>query len=555
MRANRAKSKRRAVGYVRMSSEMQKSSPRQQRDQIKKLAQRRGYEIVRWYEDLAVSGDDIRRRVAFRRMVADAERKSFETILCWSQDRFGRFDSIEAGEWIGPLRRAGIELVTVTDGEITWNDAIGRLIYTIQQEAKHAFLVDLARGILRGAHQRALEGRLHVGKIPYGYNKLIFDERGELVRRLAPLQKLSKPKEWTGSLVPTLDSSIIRTVRWRFRSYDRGMSIRGLAVSLNRRRVPSPEGHHWSSDTIRKILANPVYVGDRVWNRRHVGKYAGLLGGEIVLEAAFTKKFGYRTRGRIANDRSDWVVVKNVHPALVERAQFDRVQARLRQQRRRKPSPVIDPLKSLVVCGHCGTTLNVNHHRNIRKDKVVYYRRLECPTYHTKGRTVCRPRSISQPILQRLIVDLLTERVLDRDLESRLRMQPIDTLEEIQAFAGTDLPFGKPAKINTEQGASEKLVAEVMGQAARFRVALCGGDIDLLCIAIRGLVKRIDVWFARHPTMPGASKISTGKVHLRPPFTDCVTGSSEICFDRAEFDLAASKIPARMRNANWKPTK
>ena len=46
-----------AVAYVRMSSDKQEASPKQQRDEITKLAQREGYSVIRWYTDEAVSGD------------------------------------------------------------------------------------------------------------------------------------------------------------------------------------------------------------------------------------------------------------------------------------------------------------------------------------------------------------------------------------------------------------------------------------------------------------------------------------------------------------------
>jgi len=62
-----------------------------------------------------ISGDATEKRLDFQRMIADASgRRDFEAILCWDQDRFGRFDSVEAGFWIHPLRKAGVKLVTVT---------------------------------------------------------------------------------------------------------------------------------------------------------------------------------------------------------------------------------------------------------------------------------------------------------------------------------------------------------------------------------------------------------------------------------------------------------
>ncbi len=55
-----------AVAYVRMSSDKQEASPKQQREEITKLAKREGYRIIRWYTDEAISGDATEKLYVFR---------------------------------------------------------------------------------------------------------------------------------------------------------------------------------------------------------------------------------------------------------------------------------------------------------------------------------------------------------------------------------------------------------------------------------------------------------------------------------------------------------
>src|SRR5437899_1970944 len=102
-----------AVGYLRRSTDKQEASIPDQTKAVQRYADEKGYRILRWYTDDAISGDDTANRLGFRQMLADAreERADFKAILCWDQDRFGRFDSIEAGYWIHPLRQAEIVLV------------------------------------------------------------------------------------------------------------------------------------------------------------------------------------------------------------------------------------------------------------------------------------------------------------------------------------------------------------------------------------------------------------------------------------------------------------
>ena len=66
------KTRLRAAGYIRMSSSKQESSPAQQRKEIIALAERKGYQIVAWYTDEAISGDEIEKRPDFRRLLEDA---------------------------------------------------------------------------------------------------------------------------------------------------------------------------------------------------------------------------------------------------------------------------------------------------------------------------------------------------------------------------------------------------------------------------------------------------------------------------------------------------
>ena len=58
-----------------------------------------GYEIIRWYVDEGISGDDTQQRVQFLRMMADSQNNAdFEAIIVWDQDRFGRFKPQEAND-------------------------------------------------------------------------------------------------------------------------------------------------------------------------------------------------------------------------------------------------------------------------------------------------------------------------------------------------------------------------------------------------------------------------------------------------------------------------
>src|SRR5947209_12127715 len=102
--------------YYRMSDDRQENSIERQRSQVIPYAKKHGYQIVREYIDLGISGSEITKRKEFQRMLRDAQAGHFQGILIDDKDRFGRFDSIDSGEIVGPLRRKGVWLEAVAQG-------------------------------------------------------------------------------------------------------------------------------------------------------------------------------------------------------------------------------------------------------------------------------------------------------------------------------------------------------------------------------------------------------------------------------------------------------
>ena len=96
-----------------MRTDRQDTSIPDQRREVEALAANFGYRIIREYIDEGISGDKTEKRTEFLKMRDDAERiGDFRAVLCWDQDRFGRFDMIEAGFWIHAFRIADVHLAS-----------------------------------------------------------------------------------------------------------------------------------------------------------------------------------------------------------------------------------------------------------------------------------------------------------------------------------------------------------------------------------------------------------------------------------------------------------
>ncbi|MEL6104813.1 MAG: recombinase family protein [Planctomycetota bacterium] len=307
-----------AVGYVRMSTDKQETSPEQQRFEIEAFADANNYRIDRWYEDLGISGDRTDKRLQFQQMIADGSDGKFIAILCWNQDRFGRFDAIEAGRWIHPLREAGVHLATVTDGVIDWHSMAGRITYNVVQEGKHQFLRDLSANVTRAMNGLANAGKWVAGVPPVGY---VVDDDKML------------------QLGPAEDVALVQEI---FRRYAAGESLRNIAQWLRDKGIKSPKGKTWTTTGISNVLKNERYLGYMIYNQRSSSKY---------------RDGSPNPKGRMKTlPRSEWTIIEDTHPAIVDRETFDVVQELLKTNTRKThPNPdKLTALSGILRCGKCG---------------------------------------------------------------------------------------------------------------------------------------------------------------------------------------------------------
>ena len=87
-------SARKAVAYVRRSTDRQDQSIGDQRRAIESYAEKNAFEIVGWYEDDAISGTSVDGRRAFKQMGldCDASGREWRFVLVYDVSRFSRGD-------------------------------------------------------------------------------------------------------------------------------------------------------------------------------------------------------------------------------------------------------------------------------------------------------------------------------------------------------------------------------------------------------------------------------------------------------------------------------
>jgi DNA invertase Pin-like site-specific DNA recombinase len=473
-----------AVAYFRMSTDKQEESIPRQRDSVHSFARVNGYEIVREYLDAGVSGDATEKRAGFLEMREDAARGDFEVILCWDKDRFGRFDSIEQGYWVKPLRDAGVRLVTVAQGLVDWNSFGGRIVDAALAESKHEFLRSHSQNTTAGLIRNAKGAYFNGGQVPYAFDRMLLNERDEPQRRLPRGMKTDKPPGWHTVLVPVETTEEIEVVRWLFRSFDeRDVSCRALANELNARGIPGPGSLEkgrptlWSREVVKAMLRNAHYAGDHVWGQTNLGKYFRVVGGEPRVAAGVPRtKTG---TPRKATNTEGLVIHRDAHAAIVDRDVWDRVQAKMEGRRReqRFPRGKGYVLAGLVKCGHCGKRMHGSTGQYKKRSGRKSYRRYVCASYDANGSGVCGYHAILE---EKLLPYLI--RILQREYLAPQRLEQLKAELLRQASAKHE---ASPERVEKLRAKRDQLNADIR-QGAR-NLVRAGPHIDLLNEALSEL--------------------------------------------------------------------
>jgi len=131
----------RAAIYARVSTQNHGQDPRLQLSEIKEYCTRRGWQIINEYVDEGISGAKDS-RPALNRLLADAQRRKFDTLVVYRYDRCAR-SLRQLVNALEEFRSLGIAFVSLYEGVDT-STPNGRLIFGI-----FASLAEFERELIR----------------------------------------------------------------------------------------------------------------------------------------------------------------------------------------------------------------------------------------------------------------------------------------------------------------------------------------------------------------------------------------------------------------------
>lgn len=323
------------VAYLRVSKEEQatadKTSLAHQRHAITAKAGQMGRTVGRVFADPGYSGGTAN-RPDFLALLAfcEAHPRPATTpgvVLVYNDSRWGRFPNPEEGAyWRVHLLRFGWR-VRYVEGDDSDDITVSSLLRALHGSQATVYRETIRKNARQGARGTAERGYWGV-EAPIGYRRMAIDQQGR-TRVLDVGQRKGDGERVRLTPGPEPEVALIR---WLFTTYAEGAASLGRLVDAAEARWPAKR---WSKPVVGALLRNRAYAGDVVWMRRTADP----------LE---------RAHG-MHRDPSQWVVTRDAHPPLVERALFDRVQALLTRNRT-ETSPTAGgyPLTGLIHCAHCG---------------------------------------------------------------------------------------------------------------------------------------------------------------------------------------------------------
>lgn len=232
-----------AVAYARYSSAGQRDvSIDQQLADIRAFAQREGYTIVHEYADHAKSGfKRSSARVEFQAMLTAAGSGSFDTIIAWKVDRFGR-NRRESAIYKGQLSDHGVSVIYAAD-PIPFG-AAGVLTEGMLESIAEWYSRNLAENVSRGMNDNAKKCISNGIKI-LGYKRGP-DNRYEI------------------------DPDCAAVVRRIFDLYISGYSAAAIARMLNDQNLKPARGKDFKPQTVLYILSSECYIGVYSWGEYRI---------------------------------------------------------------------------------------------------------------------------------------------------------------------------------------------------------------------------------------------------------------------------------------------
>ena len=352
--------------YARLSNDDDpaQNSLQNQQEICRAFAEKKGWSIAGSSADDNISGMNFSRR-GLDILTAAVQAKQVDAVLVKDLSRLGRHRT-QTALFIDFLRQQQVRVISVTEGVDTFCEE-DDLMIGVRGLMNDYYAKDIGKKIRAGYRQKQKNGLVITP--PFGYWK---DKN-------------------TGQI--KVDTEAAVTVRHIYSLYLHGCGQKEIARRLNSlgRKTPaqiraerlgydSQKSHKtrdgqflWTYASVKNVLAEEAYTGVLVNHRREY------LGGKAR-----------------AVSETDWLRHENFYPVIIEKAIWQQVQMRLKQQAR----PAVNNrtkhrYAGLLTCQECGNVFSPMIRCWNGSRRVEYV----CRGYHRNGKGYCSSHRIHEEVL------------------------------------------------------------------------------------------------------------------------------------------------------------
>ena len=305
--------------YVRKSTEdkeKQVASIQSQIDEMKKLAERNGYEIIHIFQE-SKSAKAPYVRTEFYTMLDRIKKGEAEGILCWKLDRLAR-NPVDGGTINWMLQEGTIKHIKTFDRDYLPGDNI--LMATLEFGMANQFILDLRANTSRGMKTKADKG-IFPSHAPLGYKNDPTGRQGE--------KKI---------FVDEKRFPVVRKV-WDLLLSEKYSVGEITKIAQNEYGLTGMKGSPISDSVLYKLFGNHFYYGKFKWQQK---------------------------------------LWNGTHEPMITKEEFDKAQTIIKRKKPYETARNIFAYTRLMRCGECGCSITAEAQKKKLKDGTInehiYYR-------------------------------------------------------------------------------------------------------------------------------------------------------------------------------------
>ena len=345
---------------------------------MEEISKRPDFMLAQEYCDENFSGAGTY-RPDFERMIKDCEDGKIDIVLAKSQSRFSRDMEIIEKYLHNKFLEWDVRFISLSDNADTANEG-NKKSRQINGLTNEWFLEDTSKNI-RGAFNTKMK-------------------HGEFISPFASFGYEVSKEDNNKLVIDPYASEIVKDI---FDLYLKGLGFTGIAKYLNSKDIPSPSRYKrqlgiklniissrpieeikWSTNAVKTILTNELYLGHLIQGKRTTTSYKN-------------KKIKKK-------DKSKWIKIENTHEAIIDNDTFNKVKIAMKERTKPcKKNDTIHLFSGKVYCAEC------NH--CMKKKNSARHEYLVCST-NSDGYDDCiNKSSIRYDTLEEIVLNAINQKL------------------------------------------------------------------------------------------------------------------------------------------------